>query len=182
MGFSYKIKQAFEMLTFNEQAISNFSKDKTNTKFAHWVLVILGLAFGFGFGIFTGPLVIIFMIIGVITMIAGVWIVALLYHLLALLFGGKGKLIEYFRAYASLYEIQWIMAIPILGLFLSGVAGLWIFIVNVSVLKNVYKLSTVKSLFIVFIPLIISIVLLLTGIISLVNIPIDTFAPQPVLE
>ena len=64
MGFGNKIKQAFEMLTFNEQTISSFSKDETNTKFAHWVLVILGLAFGFGIGIFTGPFVIIFMIIG----------------------------------------------------------------------------------------------------------------------
>lgn len=176
MSFGNKMKQAFEMLTFNEQVISSFSKDKTNTRFAHLVLLIMGLAYGFGLGIFTGPGVFLFMIIGVIASIGGVWITTLIYHVIALIFGGKGKLIEYFRAYSSLYEIQWVLAIPILGLFLSGIASLWILITNITVIKTVHKLSTGKSIIVGLLPLIIIIVLLIAGVMTLMNMPLDTFA------
>ncbi len=183
MSFGNKMKQVFEMLVFEEQAISKFSKDKANTKFAYLVLLIMGLAYGFGLGIFTGPLVIIFMLIGVITAIIGIWIIVLIYHLLALIFGGKGKLIEYFRAYASLNEIQWILVIPLLGLFLSAVASLWIFIVNIALLKNIHKLSTAKAVIVGILPVIIIIVLLVAGIVSLIGpLTLENMAGQAFIK
>ena len=79
-------------------------------------------------------------------------------HLLAKLFGGKAGFKEYYRTMGVGYVGMWISVIPILGPMITGLIGLWYIVVNYSVLKAVHKLSTLKAVIVIGIPVIIGLV------------------------
>ena len=92
MDFGNSIKQAVEIVKLNGKAAVTVSKDKNATLIGILIIAIGGilsqiLSFEIGIMIFT-----------VAVLITGYFIVVGVMHILALLFGGKARYMEYFRA------------------------------------------------------------------------------------
>ena len=145
--------QGVEVIKLDSKTMEKLAKDEKATSYALLIVALVGLAQAIG--TFNIPGVIILPIVTVIGSFVGVGIM----HVLAKLFGGKAKFMEFYRTFGIGYVGMWISVIPILGPILSGILGLWYFVVNVMILKAVHKLSTVKAVIVMLIPVIIVTVL-----------------------
>lgn len=90
-------------------------------------------------------------------------------HILAKLFGGIAAFKEYFRAESHVSILGWInilLLIPLLGILISLIVPIWQLIVSVNVLKNIHKLSTVKSIIVILLPVIVFTILIIIGSLS----------------
>lgn len=150
VGFIDSVKQAIEIVKLNGKAAVNISKDKNVT-----LMGILIIAIGsvlttigskqFDFSLILIPLVaIIFYFIGIGVM-----------HILARLFGGKAKYMEYFRAESHAAILGWLGILAIisyLGGIITFLTSIWGLVVSVVILKNVHKLTRGKAIIVVLLP------------------------------
>lgn len=145
MDFKKYFQQGIEIVKLNDKTIDTVAKDKKATNMA-----ILFFAIGGGIlGLLTfNPAAFIFSAL----FTAGfsfIWTGIL--HLLAKIFGGKAGFMEFYRPLGVGSIISWLSFIPILG----QIIGLWTIVIEIIVLKEVHKLSTLKSVIIVLLPLIV---------------------------
>jgi len=147
MGFGDYVKRGIEIVKLDSSAVMHASRDANAFSMGLLVLLIAGIASAIGqlnlFGIIINP---IGTIIG-----AFVWVGIL--HIFALLFGGRASYSELFRPLALAMVLNWITVIPLLGVFLGFLAGVWQIVVSVVAVENVYRLSRGKAIAVVLIPL-----------------------------
>ena len=163
MDFGNSIKQAVEIVKLNGKAAVAVSKDKNATLIGILIIAIGGilsqiLSFEIGIMIFT-----------VAVLITGYFIVVGVMHILALLFGGKARYMEYFRAESHAAILSWLgilVMIPFLGGIINILISIWGIVVSVVILENVHKLTRGKAVIVVLIPVIISILLIVIGSIA----------------
>lgn len=142
-----------EILKLDTKTAVKVSKDKKARNYAFLFFALVGLAQAIGTlnlpGIILGP------IMYFLLSFVGVGII----HVLAKLFGGKAKFMDFYQVAGIGSVAMWISVIPILGPFLAGLVNLWYLVVTVVVLKAVHKLSTTKAIIVVAIPVVISAIL-----------------------
>ena len=160
MDFGNSIKQAIEIVKLNGKAAVAVSKDKKATLIGILIIAIGAvlsqiLSFEIGTMIFT-----------LMVLIMGYFIIVGVMHALALLFGGKAKYMEYFRAESYSSILGWLGAlalVPFLGNVISLLVSIWGIVVSVVILENVHKLTRRNAVIVVLIPVIISILLIVIG-------------------
>ena len=153
MAFVDSLKKAIEIVKLNAKAIQEVAKDNTLTTHAFLILVIAGVASA------VGQLNPLGLIVSPISVVVGQLIGVGILHLIASVLGGKGNYMQLFRASSFGGILSWVQIIPIIGPMVGSVLSLWLIIVHVVVLKNVYKLSTAKAVIAILIPIIIVLVL-----------------------
>jgi len=146
MDFVNSIKQAIEIVKLNGKAAKNVSKDKNAT-----LIGILIIAIG---SVLSNVLmlkivdIISTLIIGVI----GYFIIVGIMHIIARLFGGQAKYLEYFRAQSHASILSWLgilAVIPTVGSIINFFIAIWSLIVWVVILESVHKLTRGKAIVVV---------------------------------
>ena len=152
-SFGDYVKLAMEIVQLKGKSMDAVSKDKNAFKMAMLFIAIGGVASAIGsfnpIGIILNP------ILAIVASFVGVGIL----HLIAKLFGGKAKYQELYSVIGLASILQWISIIPLLGMALGGIAGLWMMVVNVIAVKNMHKLSIGKAVIVVLIPVIIAVII-----------------------
>ncbi|MCC7574043.1 hypothetical protein KO361_00425 [Candidatus Woesearchaeota archaeon] len=83
-----------------------------------------------------------------------------IYHFIAkFLFKGKATGAQYFRSLSNCFILYWFAFIPVIGVFLQYIIGLWILGLNVFVLMKVHKLAAWKAVLVLLIPIILLLIL-----------------------
>lgn len=150
MGFTKSIKQAIEILKLNKTIIEKVAKEKQATTAGILILIIGGFIAGIAskkwllLGI-TPIIVLIFSFIGI-----GIL------HLIAKLFKGKAEFIEIYRALTHASILNWLSIfdlIPLLKTIIAVITLIWGIVINFVVIKNLYKLSTLKTVLVMIIPM-----------------------------
>ncbi|MFW6311757.1 MAG: hypothetical protein ACOC1K_05930 [Nanoarchaeota archaeon] len=159
MSYSENIKDSFKILGLNEQALIKVSKDEKATGYGLLTLIIAGIAMAISqlnpFGLVIYP---IFLIIGT-------FIGYSIYHFLAkFILGGKATGSEYFRSLSNSFVLNWLTFIPIVGVFLQFITNIWLTVVHVFILHKVHKLSMLKSIILVLLPMIIAIFVIIFAV------------------
>ncbi len=156
MAFSDSVKDGIEIVKLNKKVIIKVSKDANAIGVGIGIVALSGVALAIGsldpFSVFILP------ISAIVVSFIGIGI----FHLLATLFGGTGNFIDFYKAASHGYVIHWISAIPIIGPILNFFASLWMLVMYVVIIENVYKLTRGKAIVVVLIPIII---LMIIGII-----------------
>ena len=167
MSFNDSIKQAVEIVKLNGKVAVNVSKDKTATLMGVLIIVIGGILSQIL------SLEIVTTISTLIVLIIGYFIVVGVMHILARLFGGKAKYMEYFRAESYASILNWLgvlIIIPFLestiNFLISILISIWGIVVSVMILQNVHKITRVKAIIVVLLPIIVLVLLVSIGIIS----------------
>ena len=146
MDFVNSIKQAIEIVKLNGKPAKNVSKDKNAT-----LIGILIIAIG---SVLSNVLmleivdIISTLIIGVI----GYFIIVGIMHIIARLFGGQAKYLEYFRAQSHASILSWLgilVVIPTVGSIINFFIAIWSLIVWVVILESVHKLTRGKAIVVV---------------------------------
>jgi len=149
MTFTDYFKKGIEIVKLNAAAMTETAKDSGAFNMALLFIVLSGVAGAIG--VLNPVGIIVFPIVALIW--AFIWVGIL--HILARLFGGKAGYTELFNPMGLSSILGWIAVIPVIGPFLSGIAGLWGIVVTVVVVKSVHSLSTGKAAAVVLIPLVI---------------------------
>jgi len=159
MSFGENIKNSFKILGLNTQAAATVADDNKSTGYGFLTLILAGVAMAISslnpFGLILNPIV----------LIIGFFIGYSIYHFLAkFLLGGQATGTQYFRAFSNSFVVYWITFIPVIGVFLQFLAGLWLMVVNIFILHSVHKLSMVKAIILgLLFPVIVILILLFTG-------------------
>jgi len=157
LDFGNSVKQAIEIVKLNGKVAENVSKDKNAT--LNGILIIAIGAFlsqALNLEIIT---IVSTLIIGII----GYFIVIGIMHIVARLFGGKAKFIEYFRTESHAAVLGWLgilSIIPFLGGIINIIVGIWGFVISVMILENVHKLTRGKAIIVVLLPVVVMIFLI----------------------
>ena len=161
MSFGENIKKSLNVLVFNEKALTEISNNEKATGYGFLTLIIAGVATAIA------SLNIIGIILNPIAVIIGLFIGYSIYHFIAkLLLGGKATGAQYFRSLSNSFIVYWFTFIPILGIFLQMIAGLWLIAINVFILNKVHKLSILKSVLLGLLPIIVGVILFFIGVFS----------------
>lgn len=149
MSFTDYVKKGIEIAKLNGKVAEHVAKDKNATGMGVLILVLAGVAAAIGrlnpVGIIAIP----------IANIVGWFIMIGVFHLIALLFGGKATFSELYRPLTVSSVIYWVSVIPFIGPVLSSIASLWEIVVSVVVIRDVHKLSTGKAVAVVVIPIVV---------------------------
>ena len=162
MTFIDSVKQAIEIVKLNGKAAVNISKDKNATLMGISIIAVGSVLVVLGETPIKFTLVILAPIATIIFYFIGVGIM----HVLALLFGGKAKYMEYFRAESYSSILGWLgilTLIPYLGGIVTFLASIWGIVVSIVILENVHKLSRGKAIIVVLIPVVVLILLVTIG-------------------
>ena len=163
IDFGNSVKQSIEIVKLNGKVAENVSKDKNAT--LNGILIIAIGAFlsqALNLEIIT---IVSTLIIGII----GYFIVIGITHIVAHLFGGKAKFIEYFRAQSHANILGWLgilAIIPFLGGIINILATIWGIVVSVMILENVHKLTRGKAIVVALLPIILLTLLVVIGTIA----------------
>lgn len=160
MKLIQSIKQAIEILKLNTNTIADVAKSKKATN-AGILLIVIG---GFIAGIASKSMLVISImpIVAIISSFIGIGIL----HFTAKLFKGKAEFIELYRVLAHANILNWLgifSLIPAVATIVAVITSTWGLIVNFVVIKNIYKLSTLRTVFVIIIPLILLIITLMIG-------------------
>ena len=144
MDFKKYFQQGIEIVKLNEKTIDTVAKDKKATNMA-----ILFFAIGGGIlGLLTfNPAAFIF---GALFTAGFSFIWTGILHLLAKILGGKAGFMEFYRPLGIGNILSWLAFIPVLG----QIIWLWTIVIEIFVLRKVHKLTTLKAVIIVLLPLI----------------------------
>jgi len=152
IDFANSVKKAIEIVKLNGKVAENVSKDKNAT--LNGILIIVT-------GAFLNQVLHLEIITIVSTLIIGIigyFIVIGITHIVARLFGGKAKYIEYFRAESHAAILGWLgilAIIPFIGVIINIIVGIWGFVVSVIILENVHKLARGKAIIAVLLPIVV---------------------------
>ena len=146
MDFVNSIKQAIEIVKLNGKAAINVSKDKNAT-----LIGILIIAIG---SVLSNVLMlkIVDIISALIIGVIGYFIIVGIMHIIARLFGGQAKYLEYFRAQSHASILSWLgilVVIPTAGYIINFFISIWSLIVSVVILQSVHKLTRGKAIVVV---------------------------------
>jgi len=171
MNFNDSVKQAIDIVKLKGKVIEKVSKDKNATLMGILIIAAGGILGGIGSTLYGASNLAILTII--LTLIFTPIYAVLVYfiavgvmHILARLFGGQAKYIEYFRAESHTAILSWLgilAIIPFLGGIINLFVSIWGIVVSVVVLENVHKLTRGKAIIVVLIPVILLILLLIIG-------------------
>ena len=158
MSFGDNIKNSFKILGFNENSLIDISNNEKATGFGFLTLAIAGIAMAISqlnpLGIIVNP----------IALIIGLFIGYSIFHFIAkFILGGQATGIQYFRSLSNSFVIYWITFIPIIGVYLQFIAGLWLMVINIFILHKVHKLSMAKAVILGLLPLIVLLILVFIG-------------------
>ena len=160
MDFIDYVKQAVEIVKLNGKAAVNVSKDKNATLMGILIIAIGAiLSQVFDLEMLTIMPVLIFTIIIYFIMVG-------IMHMLARLFGGQAKYMEYFRAESHAAILSWLvilLIIPFLAGIVNFLVSIWGIVVSVVILENVHKLTRGKAVMVVLIPIIVLVLLVAIG-------------------
>jgi len=152
ISFVDSIKKAIDIIKLNGKVAENVSKDKNATLMGVLIIAI---------GAFLSQVLNLEIITLVSTLIIGIigyFIIIGITHIVARLFGGKAKYIEYFRAESHAAILGWLgilTIIPFLGAIINIVIGIWGLVVSVMILENVHKLARGKAIIAVLLPIVV---------------------------
>jgi len=163
MDFFKSVKQAIQILKLDENAISEVASNPNSTIYALVITIIAGFASG----------VVYFELLGVkgvieyiVFLVVSLGVIAGISHILAKLAGGKGEYMHLFRVLGLLYITNWTIIIPLIGQILTLVLSVWKIVVGVITVKSIYKLSTIRAILVVMVP-VITFVLIIVGYVLL---------------
>jgi len=162
-SFGDAIKQAIKLVKLDSQTAINISKDPNSIKNGIIIIIISGLIFS----VQSSDLInlVINPILLLIFTAMGIGIT----HILAKLFGGIAEFKTYFGAESHVSILGWlniVLIVPVAGPIIILIISLWQLVVNVNVLKNIHKLSTIKSIIVVLLPVIVFSTFIIIGAIS----------------
>lgn len=174
MSFTDNIKNSFKVLGFNENSLVEISNNEKATGYGFLTLVIAGIAMAISqlnpLGLILNPPL----------LIIGLFIGYLFYHFIAkFILGGQATGRQYFRSLSNSFVIYWFTFIPIIGIFLQFIAGLWLMIINIFILHKVHKLSLLKAIILGILPSVLLIGSILLGVTAYLEVsnPL-AFLPQ----
>lgn len=161
MDFIDYVKQAVEIVKLNGKAAVDVSKDKNATLMGILIIAIGAiLSQVFDLEMLTIMPVLILTIIIYFIMVG-------IMHMLARLFGGQAKYMEYFRAESHAAILSWLvilLIIPFLAGIVNFLVSIWGIVVSVVILENVHKLTRGKAIMVVLIPIIVLVLLVAIGL------------------
>lgn len=146
MGFGSHLKDAFGAVTFKTASIKRLAKDKTSFGYGILILALAGVASGLG--LLNIWLAVIMPFVAVLLTFIGVGVL----HVLAILFGGKGKYRELFHALSHTAVLNWSLAVPFIGFLFGIIANIWRLVAAVPIIQEVHKLPRDKAVAVVLIP------------------------------
>lgn len=153
MSFADYFMKGVELIKLNSQTAADVSKDEQAFGMAILFIILGGVASAIGS---FNPLGIVIFPIG---SLIGYFVWVGILHILAKIFGGAGSYMELFRPLGIASIISWITVIPLLGPMIATLAGLWMIVVEVVVIRTVHQLSTGKAVAVVLIPVVIMIII-----------------------
>ncbi|RMG48478.1 MAG: hypothetical protein D6718_01715 [Acidobacteria bacterium] len=152
MDFQQALRRAWRIVQLDEEAVKEVAEDREALLPGLLIAVIGGLLAGIGGAFWSAGLGLLFVPAGIVWLPVSVFVTAVIYHLLAILFGGQGRLGSLFNALAhGLGLTQWVGIVPVIGSF---VASLWGLVVSVVAVRAVHSLSTGRAVAVVAIPIV----------------------------
>lgn len=168
MSFSNSVKQAIEIVKLNGKVAESVSKD-TNALPMGILILIIGSILTVTMVSTTGTFKLSFIILAPVLSVIFFFVGAGITHLLARLFGGQAKYIEYTRAASHSTILGWsgvLGIIPFLGGFINFLVSIWGIVVSVVILENVHKLTRKNAIIVVLLPVAVIILLVAMGAIA----------------
>ena len=154
MSFVDYLKKGWEAVQLKTEAIESLAADEKAFGPAIGILAIGGLALAVGSmnpgGIILFPII----------FVAGAFIAVGLMHLAAsLIFGATGEFKSLINVIGCASIIRWIAVVPLLGPTLMVLSGLWLLVIGVLAVGEVYKLDRGKSVVVVAVPVVLALIL-----------------------
>jgi hypothetical protein len=153
MSFGDYLKRGWEVVRLKTEAIDALAQDEKAFGPAVGVVALSGLCWAIGtlqpWGIILWP----------IARVIGFFIFIGIIHLAATaIFGGKGEFRALFNPIGCAVLVTWVAIIPILGIPLGVLAGLWLLVPSVLTVERLYGIDRTKAIISVLIPVILAII------------------------
>ena len=147
-SFLAYVRRAFDIVQLKTDAIDEIAGDEAAFSMGLAIIALGGVATSIGtfapFGVIAYP----------VFFIVGAFIAAGIFHLIATLaFKAEGDFMTFFRPFSHGYLLFWAMIVPVLNfLVIWWAAWLWLLVVAVIDVEQVYKLDRPKAIATVAIP------------------------------
>jgi hypothetical protein len=144
MSFVDALKEALELVKLNRKAYARVAGNPATFTWALAITALAGVALGFNLKVIAaaGFLWMPFF------MLLSLFIVTGLYHILAILLGGRGDYMGFVRIVGLSSILGWASMITFVGFII----GLWRLVVIFIALEEHYKLDTVKAIIVLILP------------------------------
>jgi hypothetical protein len=144
MTFMQAVREGIEVVKLDREAIRRVAHEPRALFPALLIAALVGIAiwlrpFHFSMhGIITGPLgALAYLVIG-----------GVIFHIVALLFGGRGEITVLLRVWGVSRVVAWLRIIPVVGVL----AEIWNLVVMVVILEELYGLDRTKAILTVAVP------------------------------
>ncbi|MDD5112213.1 MAG: YIP1 family protein [Candidatus Altiarchaeota archaeon] len=174
MSFFKSLKQAVRILKLDEKAISEVASNQNSTIYALIIILITAFASGVAFdkridadNAIINPLLYVVYIVVIVGIL----------HLLARIASGKGQYIDLFRVIGLLFITNWVDIMVGIAVYYMGIlvhmppvesqrlmikvgsiitipVSVWKTVVSIIVVKSIYKLSSIRAVLVVVLPII----------------------------
>lgn len=154
MSFGDYLKRGWEVIKLNAEAIQELADDEKAFGPAVGIVAISGVCWAIGalqpLGIIYGP----------ILRLVGFFLFTGIVHFVATTFlGGSGEFRSFFSPIGCATLITWISVIPLLGVPLGFLAGLWLLVPSVLAVEKLYGLDRGRAIIAVITPIVIFLIL-----------------------
>ncbi|MBI4773514.1 MAG: YIP1 family protein [Deltaproteobacteria bacterium] len=143
------LMQGIEVAKLNRAVMRDLAGDRDALKPAILVVAIGGLLSALGpidpVGIFLYP---------ILTLVMFFLNVVLLHAMASFMFKGYGRFNQLVQVLGAAYVLTWVAVLPFLGGILALIASLWLLVIDVITVEEVYGLDRRKALMSVVIPII----------------------------
>ena len=150
MNFINSIKKSVGILKLDKKIIKEVAKDKKATTAGILILIIGGIISGIAEKDIL--LIAITPIMVLVLSYVGIGIL----HLTAKIFKGKAEFTELYRVLTHASILNWLSIfnlIPLIKTAIAIITSIWGIAINFVAIKNIYKLSTLKTVFVILIPI-----------------------------
>jgi hypothetical protein len=155
MSFVDYIKRGWNVVQLKADTVKELSADEHAVGPAIGILAIGGVCAGIGSLNFVGVVVSPFIFV-----VFGFVFVAIMHFIATTFFGGEGKLMGLMVPVFCGALVTWVAVVPLLGpLFLIHLAFLWMLVVMVVCVENVYGIDRGKAIGVVAIPVVLSFII-----------------------
>ncbi|MFH1501937.1 MAG: YIP1 family protein [Candidatus Eisenbacteria bacterium] len=163
MPFMDYLKKAWEIIKLNKEVIGEMAADEKAVGPALGIVAISGVCWAIGalqpLGILYGPVV----------RLIGFFIFTGIVHFVATTFlGGKGEFKSFMVPVGLAIMVTWVSVIPLLGIALGSLAGLWVLVPAVLAAEHVYQVDRGKAVIAVVAPIVVF--MILGGILMMVGL------------
>ncbi|MBI4145836.1 hypothetical protein HY489_00695 [Candidatus Woesearchaeota archaeon] len=165
MDFGKAVLQALQIVWLNAATVRTVAHDQNATLPAFLIPALGGVLGSVVLAIFgySPAAVLVDLVVGVLASMAGVVGGTAVLYVTSLLFDGKAGFMELLRPMGHAGLLGWLsvlMVVPVFGVAVFYLAMIWSIVVDVVIVKNVGRLSTVRAVAVVLIPLFVLSVLL----------------------